>query len=613
MADLAAKGSVLGGAGDDSLIISGTALDLRSTTLSSIEILQTGTSAATTFTVDQADLASKGSVLGGAGNDTLTIAGTSFDLTSTTLSSVEILKAGVAGATTFKLDLADLAFSGSVFGSSGVDTLTISGTSFDLTGTTLSSIEILKGDAAAATLFKVDLADLASKGSVLGGSATDTLIVGGTAFDLSSTMLSSVEVLQAATADDTTFTVDQADLASKGSVIGGSGVDTLAMKGTALDLTSTSLDSVEILKAAGAGAAVFTIDSSDLAADGSVIGGTLSDTLSFMDNDADLTGTTLSSIEIIRAGSGTGTTFTVDQADLAAGGSVIGSSGNDSLVIAGTSLDLSSTGLSSIEGLKAGTTDDTVFKVDQADLLTGMTIFGSSGTDTLTGTGATIDLRSVTLSSIEILQATATSSTTFIVDQADLASGGSVIGNDGSDILKFFSAQIDLTSTTLSSIEIVMASGNSATTFIVDDGAAGVSLTGVATAANIFRFTGSYGLTNVSDDNSILADTATITNFNETSTEIIDVSALTNGATTFQSQATTQTAVNAADPTVFKDALDAAAAAIDGSTNSVVTSFIYGGATYVLIDNSSGPGVTTDDVVIKLSGSHTLTASEFLL
>jgi hypothetical protein len=46
-----------------------------------------------------------------------------------------------------------------------------------------------------------------------------------------------------------------------------------------------------------------------------------------------LTSTTLTSVEIIAAGSATSTKLTVDQSDLAAGGSVLGSTGTDTLAV----------------------------------------------------------------------------------------------------------------------------------------------------------------------------------------------------------------------------------------------------------------------------------------
>ena len=108
--------------------------------------------------------------------------GTLIDLTSTTLSSVEIIKAADSNATTFTVDAGDLLSGGSVVGGAGVDTLTINGeTSFDLTSTSLSSVERLESANSTATIFKVNQADLNSGGTIVGSSGTDTLAVSGTA------------------------------------------------------------------------------------------------------------------------------------------------------------------------------------------------------------------------------------------------------------------------------------------------------------------------------------------------------------------------------------------------------------------------------------------------
>ncbi|MDY0873797.1 hypothetical protein, partial [Dongia rigui] len=166
-------------AGTDTLVFNQTDADLTSTALTSVEVLKAGVSTATTFTVDANDLASGGSVVGSSGSDTLIIDSTAFDLTSTTLTSIEQLVAGQNTDTTFTVDAADLAAGGSVIGSSGNDTLIIKGTAFNLTSTTLTDVEILQAGSTAATTFTVDQADLAVGGSVLGnGSAVaDTLIV----------------------------------------------------------------------------------------------------------------------------------------------------------------------------------------------------------------------------------------------------------------------------------------------------------------------------------------------------------------------------------------------------------------------------------------------------
>src|SRR5262249_45985035 len=152
-------------------------------------ILQAGSSVATTFTVDTADLVTGGSVFGNTGVDTLIVDSSAFNLVSTALSSVEILQAGLTVATTFTVDQADLDAGGSssaVIGNLGNDTLQINGNNLDLTNTTLSSVEILKAGNSGGTVFTVDQADLASGGSVIGiagSSSIDTLQIHGTSLD----------------------------------------------------------------------------------------------------------------------------------------------------------------------------------------------------------------------------------------------------------------------------------------------------------------------------------------------------------------------------------------------------------------------------------------------
>jgi len=94
----------------------------------------------------------------------------------------------------------------------------------------------------------------------------------GTSFNLSSTTLGSVEILKSGSTLATVFTVDQGDLASGGSVVGGSGVDVLQATGSSLNLTGTTLSSVEVIKAA-TGGTTFTVDIDDLAAGMSIVGG----------------------------------------------------------------------------------------------------------------------------------------------------------------------------------------------------------------------------------------------------------------------------------------------------------------------------------------------------
>src|SRR5204862_518415 len=129
-------------------------------------------STATTFTVDQADLISGGTVQGSSGGDTLSIGATALDLRSTTLSGVEIIKAGLSTATTFTVNQADLLSGGTVQGSSGNDSIAAGDTALDLTSTTLSSVEIIKAGTASATTFTVNQTDMLSGGTIQGGASS---------------------------------------------------------------------------------------------------------------------------------------------------------------------------------------------------------------------------------------------------------------------------------------------------------------------------------------------------------------------------------------------------------------------------------------------------------
>ncbi|MBC7905988.1 MAG: hypothetical protein H7Y60_04460 [Rhodospirillaceae bacterium] len=479
-ANLFVGGAVTGNTGTDTLLSKAASLDLTGTTLSGIEVLKAGLTVATTFTVDQADLAVAASVVGNAGVDTLVVSGTSVNLGAVTLSGIEVLKAATIGATTFSVDQGDLAANGSVIGNSGIDTLAILGTGLNLTATTLTSVEVIKTANAASTTITVDQLDLAMGGSVLGNAGTDTLVAAGTSLNLNTTTLSGIEVIAAGSTSATSFTVDQADLASGGSVEGNAGTDTLIAAGASLDLTGTTLSSLEVIKAGNGAATTFTVDLADLASGGSVVGTGAVDTLVVKDATVNLTATTLSSVEVIKAGTTGDTTFTVDQSDLTIGGSVIGNAGTDALVISSTALNLTGTTMSGIEVIKAGAATATTFTVDQTDLATGGSVVGTVENDTLVVTGATVNLGAVTLSSVEVLKAATAGATLFTVDQTDLASGGSVVGSAGIDTFAILGTSLNLTATTLSSIEVIKAANTSGTTFTVDqpDLVAGGSVVG---------------------------------------------------------------------------------------------------------------------------------------
>jgi hypothetical protein len=486
-ADLAKNGSVTGYIGTDTLLIHGTGLDLTSTTLTSVEILRTDASKSTTFTVDQADLLTGGSVVGSVSGsaDTLVVKGTGFDLTGTTITDIEVLKAGGATGTTFTLDQADinaLGSGGQIVGGAGTDTIKVTATNVDLTSVTLTSVEVIKTELGS-TSFLVDQADLAKGGSVVGSAGSDSLVIHGTALDLTSTTLTSIETLATDSTDGTTFTLDKGELQSGLIVNGNTGKDTLIVAGTNFDLSSTSFNTIETLKAGAAGT-TFTLDDNDLktlgGSGGQIVGGAGSDTIKLADGVGDFRDVTLVGIETLKGGS-SGTAFLLGQDDLVK--SIVGDkAGSDSLIFGNaTSIDLTSTTLTSIEQFVA--TSATTFTMDQADVVASM-VGGGPGSK-LVIHGTSLDLTSASLNNFSTLTTDSAKGTTFTVDASDLGnlvgSSQSIVGGKGIDSLVVQGSSFVLAAIALDSIENLTAIATSAATFIVD----GADLTALGSAGKI--------------------------------------------------------------------------------------------------------------------------------
>jgi hypothetical protein len=282
-------------------------------------------------------------------------------------------------------------------------------------------------------------------------------------------------------------------------------------------------------------------------------------------------------------------------------------SGTDALVIHGTRLDLTDTTLSSIEVLRAGSSLATLFTVEADDLASGGTVQGSTGNDTLAIDGTSLDLTSTTLSSIEILKAGLSDATTFTVDQVHLASVASILGSSSSDTLIVNSNAINLTSTTLTSIETIETATQSiATTFTVSNGEGGATIElSVNAVSDTIAFSSAYKVGDITSDTTILAHTVSVASFLDGAVngDIIDVSGISNGTPTASHDISNY--IDLIQPATLKAALNIAAAA-DGSTTSEVVSFQFGGDTYILVDKSASAALTANDAVIKLVGTHTL-------
>jgi Ca2+-binding RTX toxin-like protein len=397
--DLMSGGTVSGGGEFDtlSLVTSETSLDLSSTTLTSVEMIL-GNTNANAITVNQTDLLSGGTVAGDDGVDTLSLVSSelTLDLSSTTLTSVEMIL-GNTNANAIIVNQADLLSGGTVSGGGEFDTLSLvtSETSLDLSSTTLTSVEMILGNTNANTVI-VNQADLLSGGTVSGGGEFDTLslVSSETSLDLSSTTLTSVEMILGNT-NANAITVNQADLLSGGTVDGGNAVDTLSLAAgeTGLDLSSTTLTSIELILG-NSSANVITVNQADLISGGTVDGGAGADTLSLAAGTTtlDLSSTTLTSVELI-LGSSVDNVFTLDQADLPTGTSIDGGVGSDTIIVA-VNFDLSSVTLTSIELILGNGAANSIAGSSGADTLDAQggndIVDGNNGNDILTG-GAGLD------------------------------------------------------------------------------------------------------------------------------------------------------------------------------------------------------------------------------
>jgi len=114
--------------------------------------------------------------------------------------------------------------------------------------------------------------------------------------------------------------------------------------------------------------------------------------------------------------------------------SVLGSGSGDSLTVVGASINLAATTLSGVSVLAAGQNSATVFTLSQANLAGGVTsIIGSAGSDTIVTTSS-LNLSTVTLSSVELLKTTANTG----VSLTGSAGNETLVGGSGADVLNGF-------------------------------------------------------------------------------------------------------------------------------------------------------------------------------
>jgi Ca2+-binding RTX toxin-like protein len=516
------------GAGADTLVALGSAVTLSSGELSGIQTIRVGTAGLAQLSLYDTDLYAGGSVIGSGGTDTLVVGDSLVNLTNTTLSGFQVIKAGYNGASTISLTQAEVSGAASVIGSIGIDTLVVAGTTqVNLSGTTLSGVEVIEAaPTSAVTTFTLNQGDLVSGGAII-GNGSDVLLDSTSSLNLSGTTLSGIKVLKAGLASGSTFTLTQSSDGGLSSIVGGTGTDTLVLTDANVNLSTVGLSSIEAISLQAH--SIDTLSQSDLASGGTLAGSTLK--LVAAQNTLNLTGTTLTGASDVLAAGVASSTFTLNQSDLGALSSVVGSSGINTLVLSGSTDNLTGTGLSGIQVITQTGTAGNLLTVNQGDLVNGGTILGSTGVDTLVlsgGASGAINLGSTTLSSIEILQAAAgANGMTISLLQSDLVAGGSLIGSTGGiDTLVALGTSLDLTNTTVSGIEVLQAGNRAATTFVInqsDLASSNAAIIGNVATDTVVVMGGSINLSAVSMSGIevIRAGSATATTFTLNQSELV--------------------------------------------------------------------------------------------
>ncbi|MDB5366546.1 MAG: hypothetical protein JWM77_2473 [Rhodospirillales bacterium] len=324
-----------------------------------------------------------------------------FDLSQITITRVQTVAAD--SPSTIKVALSQLGGASGITTITGVgtgNTLTAAGTGFDVHSLTINGIQTL-GAATAGSTVTIDTAQL--KVGTVGGSVTtiaatgagNTLASASTTFDLHSVTLTNVQTLSDTTAG-TSFVLNQSQVSGFGgslTKISGTGTgNAIKTADIAFALTGVTVNNVQTLEATGA-SALFTLDNTQLVAGGGSMATIKADNgvtngLATTGSALDLTGVTLTNIQTL--GSSVAATFTVDGKQLVAGGgsvTAIGGFGTGNVIqSASTKFDLTGVATdATIATIKTTSTAGATITDNSA----AHTIIGGTGADILTGAGGT--------------------------------------------------------------------------------------------------------------------------------------------------------------------------------------------------------------------------------
>ncbi|WP_193186591.1 DUF4347 domain-containing protein [Nisaea sediminum] len=407
--------TISGGTGTDVLQLNGGgAFDLSGATIDSIELISGSASADSITGTSAAD-----TIAGGDGADVIN-AGDGANVVSGGAAADNLI--GGSGADTFIATSADITgLAETISGGGGTDVLQLNGGgAFDLSSATLNSVELITGSAAADSITGTSGADAINAGDganvVSGGAAADNLI-GGSGAD--------------------TFIATSADITGLAETVsGGGGTDVLQLNGGgAFNLSSTTLDSVELITGSASADAITGTSAAD-----TISGGGGADTLSGGGGGDSLVGG--SDADSLVGGAGTDVLF--------------GGAGNDTF--SGTASEFNG---DTISGLAAG--DQIVVSGTDVSSLNGSTLGGtiSLGAESIVVSGADANL---------VINASVSGgNTTLTFSAASSGSGsGSSGGSSSGSGLTVTNQTSDDTAGTATGRTLVNNSGSSATGALVE-------------------------------------------------------------------------------------------------------------------------------------------------
>jgi Ca2+-binding RTX toxin-like protein len=490
-ADLAAGDTITGGEGEDTLAIANedSLSDEVFANKASLEILSlTGTSAVTLGDNAAGDIGLT-TVLLGDGDSTIVQSAGSFLIDASATASVKVTVAG-----------ADLVAAETITGGEGVDTLELQteGEVADETFANVTAVDVLVTSGSS----NVTLGDIA------GANGLATVILGDG--DSTLTQTAGAFLVDAAAASSVLLTIDNAELATADTIVGGDGIDTLAItgEGEISDEVFANKTGLEVLQVAGASAVTLgdNAANSDLGLVTVVLG------------DGDSTLTQTAGAFAIDASATSSALVSIDSAELLAGNTITGGEGEDTLAIAneGEIGDEVFANITAVELLQlAGSTTATLGDNVAANGLT--TVVLGDGDSTLTQTSGAL-----------VIDGTGATSALILVDGAERAAGDTITGGEGSDTLSLINSGdvADETFTNITAVDVLVtagasnvtlgdnASSNGLANIVLGDGDSTVFQTGGAFTIN--AETASSVLVTV--DNADLATADTITGSEGTDT-----------------------------------------------------------------------------------------------